>query len=596
MSSLINLIESNSLSVAKRTRSSQKPVVKKFSEKDEYVSASEFENFCENDLLSDWFSVLAKNYMLEYKHSDNLEFLFKKGIDHENNIVEKLREITGLLLEKNTSVNTSRDYNTVGKSIEKKDIDRTFHSMTIGDPIIYSSFICDKKDKIRGIPDLLIRNDYLPIIFKNFKNPDEDDQKLESYFGKYYYVPVEIKFSTVELAADKVHILNKGRMRIYKTQLFAYCKILQEIQGVLPKFSLIIGKRTLQDKTIIDPIEHPGVINYYSYDYQFVGTFVKGFEWLKNVKKNGLTWTLEDLQKQELYPNMKSNNAMFYDDKKMLADRYGEITQLWRCSTFTRKNSLEQGIYSWKDFNFNSKVAGIPQAYRESLDNILKVNRENIDYYPLSFEDFNTNFRTVDNEMFIDFEIVRDSFDTESYGDSEWLFLIGVRYKGEYTSFFMNSLTEEEEKRVITEFHNYVLENGNPRCWYWFAEVRFWKSALARNKVDFCKLNWVDLYELYTKNRFAVKSSMNFKLKSYIKSLKNLNLINVPLPPDNCSDGISAMMIAWQYYESKDKKESSSDSFSFGKEYENDMKDCVYYNSLDCQYLDVLLSFARDNL
>jgi hypothetical protein len=596
MSSLINLIESNSLSVAKRTRSSQKPVVKKFSEKDEYVSASEFENFCENDLLSDWFSVLAKNYMLEYKHSDNLEFLFKKGIDHENNIVEKLREITGLLLEKNTSVNTSRDYNTVGKSIEKKDIDRTFHSMTIGDPIIYSSFICDKKDKIRGIPDLLIRNDYLPIIFKNFKNPDEDDQKLESYFGKYYYVPVEIKFSTVELAADKVHILNKGRMRIYKTQLFAYCKILQEIQGVLPKFSLIIGKRTLQDKTIIDPIEHPGVINYYSYDYQFVGTFVKGFEWLKNVKKNGLTWTLEDLQKQELYPNMKSNNAMFYDDKKMLADRYGEITQLWRCSTFTRKNSLEQGIYSWKDFNFNSKVAGIPQAYRESLDNILKVNRENIDYYPLSFEDFNTNFRTVDNEMFIDFEIVRDSFDTESYGDSEWLFLIGVRYKGEYTSFFMNSLTEEEEKRVITEFHNYVLENGNPRCWYWFAEVRFWKSALARNKLDFCKLNWVDLYELYTKNRFAVKSSMNFKLKSYIKSLKNLNLINVPLPPDNCSDGISAMMIAWQYYESKDKKESSSDSFSFGKEYENDMKDCVYYNSLDCQYLDVLLSFARDNL
>ena len=390
-------------------------------------------------------------------------------------------------------------------------------------------------------------------------------------------------------------------MRIYKTQLFAYCKILQEIQGVLPKFSLIIGKRTLGfsflegklpevdtlsgDKTIIDPIEHPGVVNYYSYDYQFVGTFVKGFEWLKNVKKNGLTWTLEDLQKQELYPNMKSNNAMFYDDKKMLADRYGEITQLWRCSTFTRKNSLEQGIYSWKDFNFNSKVAGIPQVYRQSLDNILKVNRENIEYYPTSFEDFKTNFRTVEDEMYIDFEIVRDSFDVESYGDTEWLFLIGVRYKGEYTSFFMNSLTEDEEKRVITEFYNYVLENGNPRLWYWFAEVRFWKSAITRNKVDFSKLNWVDLYELYTKNGFAVKGSYNFKLKSYIKSLKNLNLINVPLPPDNCADGISAMMIAWTYYESESKTE-----------YEKDMVDCVYYNSLDCQYLDVLLSFARNNL
>ena len=135
--------------------------------------------------------------MLEYKHSDNLEFLFKKGVQYEDNVVDKLREITGLSLEKNTSVKTSRDYELAGKSIEKKDIDKTFLAMSNGDPVIYSSYICDKKDKIRGIPDLLVRNDYLPILFKNFKNPDEDDQKLESIFGNYYYVPVEIKFSTV---------------------------------------------------------------------------------------------------------------------------------------------------------------------------------------------------------------------------------------------------------------------------------------------------------------------------------------------------------------------------------------------------------------
>ena len=80
---------------------------------------------------------------------------------------------------------------------------------------------------------------------------------------------------------------------------------------------------------------------------------------------------------------------------------------------------------------------------------------------------------------------------------------------------------------------------------------------------------------------FNVANSAN----AIIKIDSNLNKINVPLPPDNCSDGISAMLIAWNYYESEDKTK-----------YEKDMQDCIYYNSLDCEYLDVLLTFARDNL
>ena len=218
------------------------------------------------------------------------------------------------------------------------------------------------------------------------------------------------------------------------------------------------------------------------------------------------------------------------------------------------------------------------------MENILKVNREDIDYYPQILLD--QTFKKVENEMFVDFEIVRDSFDIESYGDSEWMFLIGVRYKGVYTQFIMNSLCETEEKRVIMEFYEYLSQNDFPKCWYWFAEVRFWNKAMERHKLDL-KINWVDLYELFTKEGFAVKGSMNFKLKSYIKNLLKLNKINVPLPPDNCSDGISAMMIAWNYYESDESNK---------EKYEKEMRDVVYYNSLDCQYLDVMLTFARNNL
>lgn len=578
MASIIKLIENNNLPVSKRTRSSNNPIVINQSENDEYISATEFENFCENDPISDWFSVLSKKFMIDQKTGNNLEFLFKKGNEHEENIINKLRKITGLPLEKFSSVKTSREYDIVSKNIQKKDLDKTIKAMKDGEPVIYNAFICDKKEKIRGIPDLLIRSDYIPKIFNGFEDCKND----------IHYIPVEIKFSTVELASDNKHILNQGRMKIYKTQLYTYSKILEEMQGKFPSYALIIGKRTvLSNKDIKDSLEHPGFINYFSYDASFEFTFKKGIEWLRDVKKNALNWTMEDIKIKSLYPNMKSKNLQFYKDKKEISEQYGEITELWRCSTVNRKNAMMQGIYSWRDPRFNSIIASLAYPYRKSLENILKVNRENIDYYPVSFSD--QNFRKIEDEMFVDFELVRDSFDTESYGDSEWLFLIGVWYKGQYTSFLMNSLCESEEKRVITEFYQYVSTNGFPKCWYWFAEVRFWKKALDRHNLNM-NINWVDLYELFTKEAFAVKGSMNFKLKSYIKSLVNLNKINVPLPPDNCSDGISAMMIAWNYYEcDKDNKDEKD-------KYDKEMQDVIYYNSLDCQYLDVLLKFARDNL
>jgi hypothetical protein len=583
MSQILNIIQNNTLPVAKRTRRNNpsllNPIQNK--KKEVYVSATEFDNFCENDPISDWFSVISKEYNIERNVMSNLDFLFKKGNDHEEKTVNKLREKTGLLLENMSSVKTSREYDSYDK-LEKKDFNRTMNAMAEGEPIIYSSYICNKKDKVRGIPDLLVRNDYISKLFNNLPY-DLEIEEEKSIFGSYYYIPVEIKFSSVELSASNKYILNKGRMKIYKTQLFTYCKILEEIQGVKPTKVFIIGKRTiLYNKEIKDSLEYPGVVDYSkTYDSCYSDIFEKGLEWLKNVKENGLSWSFDDMMNKQLFPNMKSANMLFYKDKKELSDKYGEITELWRCSTLTRQNALNYNIYSWKDKNFNAEISGLSKSYQKSLDNILKVNREDFDYFPLSF--VNQSFKNIENEAFVDFEILRDSFDIDSYGDSEWIFLIGVRYKGEYTQFLMNSLSDFEEKKVITEFYEFLSKNNFPKCWYWCAETKFWNRALNRYNFDFKdNIKWDDLYQLFTNESFAVKGSMNFKLKSYIKNLVKLNKINVSLPPENCSDGISAMTIAWNYY--MDNKN------------EDDMKDVIYYNSLDCQYVEELLNFARNNL
>ena len=601
-SSILKAIESLHQPVSKRTRLNNPVIIKNSEEKDEnYISATEFENVCENDPISDWFSVISKNIIIDKpEHSESIKFLFDKGVNHEDNIINKLREITNLPLEKYTTVKTSRDYDVVGKLIEKKDYDKVVLYIKNGEPIIYSGYICDKKEKLRGIPDLLVRNDYIHTIFPDLNESIMEDFNKHNLENKvdYHYVPVEIKFSTVELSSGNKYILNNGRMKIYKTQLYVYCKILQEIQGVFPRYTFIIGKRTLTHcNTIKDSIKHPGTIDYYKYDNEYIKIFMNGVKWLRDVKKNGMNWTLNDIYKKNIFPNMKSNNTLYLKDKKELADQYGEITELWRCSIFHRNNALEQGIYSWKDERFNSDVVRMSKGYKNSLENIIKVNREDFEYFPLSFS--SNEFREVGNEMFVDFELLRDSFDTESYGDTEYIFLIGVRYKGEHKSFIMNFLDISEEKRVMDEFYNYLSENGNPKCWYWCAEVKFWNKAISRHSSDtssdtYKNINWCDLYDLYTKESFAVKGSLNFKLKSYIKNLVKLNKIDVQLPPESCSDGLSAMTIAWNYYTTKNASSNSNKDDQLTDL--EDMKDVLYYNSLDCQYVDELLSFARNNL
>ena len=60
MTSVLTLIKNNSLPVSKRTRSSTSHTISSLSDNQEYISSTEFENFVENDLISDWFSVVSK--------------------------------------------------------------------------------------------------------------------------------------------------------------------------------------------------------------------------------------------------------------------------------------------------------------------------------------------------------------------------------------------------------------------------------------------------------------------------------------------------------------------------------------------------------
>lgn len=575
---MFQLIQEKDEPVAKRTRFNKPFLMKKDKNKNKYISATEFENFCKGDKIVDWFSILSKTYILEEEDKEHpLSFLFKKGVEYEDHVIQKLRELTGLELNKMSSLKTSREYDEKDKKYEETDRKNVLEAMERGDPIIYSGYISDKKEYIRGIPDLMVRNDYVLSVFKDL---DKDLFELDN--KENYYIPVEIKFSTVHLDASNSTVLNQDRMKFYKTQLYTYCKILESIQGVFPKCALIIGKKIKgKDGSLYNPIHKPGLIDFSSKkDDHISEIFYQGLEWLRSVKKDGVKWKLTP----DIYPNMKIDHPIHQKDKKEIAESIGEITEIWQCGLKNRENAFKKGIYSWRDPKLDSKIMEISEKYKKTVDLLLKVNRGELGDFYCEKKENKQDIKENENNMYVDFETVRESLFIEDYGDNsngnnkEWIFLIGVWYKSVYTAFLMSYISEEEEKRVMNEFYHFWTSNGKPKCWNWFAEKEIWNRGIKRNDLSL-EIDWKDLYEIFKEENIVVKGCKNFKLKSYVKSLSSLGYIQVEFP-DDCTNGLEAMFMAWKYYFENDKDKEK-------------MKSILKYNEFDCIYLEKLLNFYK---
>lgn len=547
-----------------------------------YISATEFDNFVLNDTICDCLATIPNN---KRPNPHPLQILFNKGILYEEKIVNLLRSKTGLALNKLSSLQTSRMYNSQEDTLWINDLYKTIDLMKVGEPILYSPFIYNKKESLRGIPDLLVRNDYISNIFKIAP----ECQDGYSNFGNYYYIPVEIKFSTTHLDRSSIYIENINRTKIYKTQLFTYCKILEEIQGILPKNAFIISKRVMDSSgNILDPLVNPGIIDYTSRDNNIVKVFYEGVEWLRYVKNN--KWSIDKIIKEKIYPNMKVINPIYQSEKEDISKKINEITQFFYCNTKSRQNAFDHGITSWKDPKLDSNILGFNEKsdVAKRINLLLKINKGELgDYYfpkrgnSIHLFDWKNNIQ--ENEMFVDFETVTQDLDIEiQLVKEERIFLIGVLYKNSYHSFIIKDLSLEEEKRILKEFYNFWKDNNKPKIWYWYAETTMFERANQRHNSSI-SIPMYDLHKIFYEMPFVVKGCKNFKLKSYIKALKTLEKIDIELPPETCEDGLKAMFLAYEYYSGLTK-------------YKTLPQNIIDYNKLDCQYLEILLKFLRDNV
>ena len=113
--------------------------------------------------------------------------------------------------------------------------------MKQGVPIIHSAPLSNKKNKTYGIADLLVRSDYLnQLVDVPIDLPDGRATKLNT---DYYYVVIDIKYQTLKLKSDGLHLLNNNSIRAYKAQTWIYNQALGNIQGYTPSCAYILGRR-----------------------------------------------------------------------------------------------------------------------------------------------------------------------------------------------------------------------------------------------------------------------------------------------------------------------------------------------------------------
>jgi len=553
-------------SIAKKGRCPEGPVGKEEKEKT-WVTASDIRNFMLKDTLVDWLKLYEEKQAVE--KNDFFEFILDRGIKFELYCVEELKRRFPEV--KITSVSAK---------ITKESCEEAKKLISQKVPIIHSVPFENEKNYTRGIIDLLIRSDYVNQITSS---------KVTGLREGYYY-PFDIKFSTLHLTSDGLHLTNSGNIPFYKAQLSIYTEALGSLQGYVPNKAFLIGRRQefmsrgKTTKSIL--FDRLGVVDFYDVDIEYRKKTKEAIKWVRELRKEGKNWTVFPPSRMELYPNMSRESDFYQTQKKELAEKLGDITMLWNCGVKAQEIAIESGITSWRDPRCTAALLGLKGKRGDILDEILKINRNEDPEVKIN-QNLVTDFSS-DLDACVDLENFCDIFGSFSEQEkTDKLFMIGVYHKDKnqevvYKNFTIRSFSDSEVKRIIKEFEAYLRENNIRNLWYWYADHGIWSRECARLGIN-TKIpieSWRDLHETFLTNNIAIKGCFGYGLKEVAKCMKDHRMIEASLS-SNCKSGLEAGLKAYLALTEGEGNEKNK----------NIMEDIKEYNKFDVQVLWEILEY-----
>ena len=561
------------------------------------VSASHLYNYMMKDTLVDWlkFKTKQQKSIGTTKKSKNFtEFIMNRGNQFEDELVKYIH-------------NNRMPIVTVSKYITNKTLQQTKTFMKQGAPIIHSAPVRNIDNGTQGVIDLLIRSDHLNNLVEQQHIYDND--KPASKLGHpFHYVVIDIKFSTLPLKTDGIHLCNSGNYPAYKAQCLIYTEAVGKIQGYTPSCAFIIGRRwsctkqkvTNRNYTCLNKL---GKISYDTVDICYREITKNAIQWIRDLKKYGNQWSVNPPSRKELFPNMCIDSGKWNLQKQKIANHIGEMTSIWYVGERNRNTAIQNGIKSWYNKKCNSKIMNINGIRAPIIDAILNINRQTRDKIrPRIIQNNMYDWKTVSNELYIDFETISDifaNFDNLPKQDrTDMIFMIGVGWKQnetwKYKNFICKKPSYDEEYRIMNQFTDFLYDNDFPKLYFWSAETNLWKIAKNRqlgiNSINKNHINthWNlrnthDLSKLFTTEPIVIKDCFKFGLKEIAKAMRKHNMISVEIE-SKCNSGMMAMINAWNCYASSKNPINSKI-----------MKDISKYNEFDCKVLYEIISYLREN-
>ena len=512
--------------------------------------------------------------------------------------------------------------------------------MLVGIPIIHSGLLHNPETKTYGIPDLLVRSDWINGICKIDSLDDKEiyipapklrDIGSENISSpKYHYLAMDIKFTTLSLRSDGIHLLNCGSIPAYKSQLYIYNEALALIQGYNPQKAFILGRKwkftskgeTYKGRRCFDRL---GKIDYRGVDIDVNKKTEDAIKWLREVRSEASkSWNIDDipLLRSELYPNMSNTyDYPWHETKEQISNNIKELTSLWMVGTKHREIAHNHGVFKWTDKKCTPKKLGICGKFTSRvLSKILEVNRGDSSKTEKVLPSIiNNNLKgwqqRKELEFYVDFETINDVLtDFESLPEVEetsLIFMIGVGYKEPvsgrwmYKCFCVNSLTLEEEGRICQEFSDYICSESalydveDPLCVHWaHAEENFWNDAVERHEswgTSFSrgwqsqKWEWFDLLKVFKEEPVVVRGSLGFSLKQISNALRDNDCISSEWDlGSSCLNGRGAMVGAWKAH-----KESLLRKIDMSTTPQ--IKEIMKYNEVDVKVLQEIITYLRNN-